>query len=108
MVSSFTVVVLGVFIAVLAAAEIGSSFPDNIESQNVREKSFLQPRTYVKYCTYGRWRWPDGTLCKIRHWVYGYCKNGVCSIPTPSTTTARPVPPPGPTPTPRTPTTTAG
>ncbi|CAN8015278.1 unnamed protein product, partial [Ixodes persulcatus] len=66
--------------------------------QNVRKQSFLQPRTYVHHCPHGRWRWPDGTLCKIRHWFYGYCKNGICSIPRPPTTTARPVPPPRPTP----------
>ncbi|CAN8015277.1 unnamed protein product, partial [Ixodes persulcatus] len=97
MMSSQTVVVLGMFIAVIAAAQLGSSFPDNKDSQNLREILIRRPRCIPYGCTYGWRRWPDGTLCRIRYRIYGFCKNGICSIPRPPTTTARPVSPPKPT-----------
>ncbi|EEC18592.1 salivary protein Is3, putative, partial [Ixodes scapularis] len=97
MMSSLTVVVLGLFIAVIAVAQLVSSFPDNRESQNLGEILIRRQRCIPYGCTYGRWRRPDGTLCRIRYRIYGFCKNGICSIPSPPTTTARPVPPPKPT-----------
>ncbi|XP_029833871.2 uncharacterized protein LOC115318302 [Ixodes scapularis] len=96
MAPSLTVVVLGLFLAAISAAQEDSNLGGNADLR-VREETPVGRREWISYsCAYYSY-WedrfvnrPDGTPCRLRRHRYGVCKDGSCVPRSPSTTTEEP------------------
>uniref|UniRef100_A0A0K8RCA3 Putative salivary kunitz domain protein n=1 Tax=Ixodes ricinus TaxID=34613 RepID=A0A0K8RCA3_IXORI len=98
MAPSLTVIVIGLFLAAITAAQQDFNFGDDSDLR-VAEKKPVGRREWISFrCIYysdedydfvNR---PDGTLCRLRWFRYGVCKDGRCVPQRPSTTTEEPSP----------------
>ncbi|KAM7312670.1 putative salivary protein Is3 [Ixodes scapularis] len=96
MASCLTIVVLGLFLAAITAAQQDSDFGGNSDLRVTGETLFGRrlwtSHTCIEYsyvCDCYEFK-RDGTACWLRWHRYGVCKDGICVPRSPFTTTEEP------------------